>query len=170
MHLNPYGAEPVRLAVSLANSYPTSADELRERCVDEGLVVDRPVTARDLAEVADFLSAWIAMVEQPIPEQRAAALNVLLARYASHPRLTDHAEGWHLHYRADDVTFAGMVGALLSVGTALHLTSRGMDRLGRCAADGCKALFADTSRNGRQRFCSPRCTNREGVRRFRAAH
>jgi predicted RNA-binding Zn ribbon-like protein len=60
-----------------------------------------------------------------------------------------------------------MIAALITVGTALHLTGLGMDRLGRCAAEGCSRIYADTSRNGRQRFCSPACANRAAVRRHR---
>ncbi|WP_346107966.1 CGNR zinc finger domain-containing protein [Nonomuraea maheshkhaliensis] len=43
-----------------------------------------------------------------------------------------------------------------------------MDRLGRCAADGCTAIFADTSRTARQRYRSHPCANRDAVRRHRA--
>nr|WP_255375661.1 CGNR zinc finger domain-containing protein [Saccharomonospora sp. CUA-673] len=43
-----------------------------------------------------------------------------------------------------------------------------MDRLGRCDADDCARVYADVSRNGRQRFCSARCGNRATVRRHRA--
>jgi predicted RNA-binding Zn ribbon-like protein len=43
-----------------------------------------------------------------------------------------------------------------------------MDRLGRCAAADCGAPFADVSRTGRQRYCSPACGNRDAVRRHRS--
>jgi len=65
-------------------------------------------------------------------------------------------------------SIAGVLEALFSVGTALHLVGRGMHRLGRCALDECTAIYADTSRNGRQRYCSPKCANRDAVRRHRA--
>lgn len=167
MHLNPYGAEPIKLIVSLATEFPRTVTDLVERCLDHELVVDRPVRRRDLDQVEVFLEAWLQVVDTAEAGPRAAALNSLLARYSGHPRLTDHADGWHLHYRADDVSFADMLATLFSVGTALHLTSRGMDRLGRCAADDCNGVFADTSRGGRQRFCSTRCNNRDAVRRHR---
>jgi predicted RNA-binding Zn ribbon-like protein len=57
--------------------------------------------------------------------------------------------------------------ALLATGTATHLATRGMDRLGRCAAEGCTRVYADVSRNGRQRYCSARCGNTDAVRRHR---
>ncbi len=80
----------------------------------------------------------------------------------------DHDGRWHVHYRADDVSFARLLTAMFSVGTALHLTERGIDRLARCAADDCRQVFADTTRNGRKAYCSPRCNNRSAVRRHRA--
>ncbi|GIH23509.1 hypothetical protein Aph01nite_18190 [Acrocarpospora phusangensis] len=58
--------------------------------------------------------------------------------------------------------------ALISVSTALHLLGRGMHRLGRCAVPECTVIFADTSRTGRQRYCSQPCANRDAVRRHRA--
>ena len=61
-----------------------------------------------------------------------------------------------------------LLTAMFSVGTALHLTSRGIDRLARCAADDCERVFADVTRNGRKTYCSTRCTNRCAVRRHRA--
>jgi len=42
-----------------------------------------------------------------------------------------------------------------------------MDRLGRCAREGCEMIYVDVSRGGRQRYCSPRCANRDAVRRHR---
>ncbi|MGW8881667.1 CGNR zinc finger domain-containing protein, partial [Streptomyces mirabilis] len=48
MHLNPYGADVVKLAADLANRRPASADELAARCRAVGLVVELPVTAQDL--------------------------------------------------------------------------------------------------------------------------
>lgn len=96
-------------------------------------------------------------------------LNLLLARWSGHPRLTDHADsGWHLHYRADGLPAGAVIAAVGAVGTALHLTGRGIHRLNRCAIDDCDAIFADVSRPGRQRYCGQRCANRDAVRRHRS--
>lgn len=168
MYLNPYGEDPVNLAVILANDPPETVAELYQACDLAGLVIDRPILEADRVEIRAFLAEWAGVVDAGDRPTRAETLNRLLAAYAGHPRLTDHAEGWHLHYRDDGVSFARMVGAVISVGTALHLTTRGMDRLARCAAVDCVRIFADTSRNGRQRYCSTRCNNRAAVRRHRA--
>ena len=65
------------------------------------------------------------------------------------------------------MALAGLLRSLVSVGTPLHLTGRGMHRLARCAVDGCADVFADVSRTGRQRYCSASCANRDAVRRHR---
>lgn len=169
MHLNPYGEEPVRLAIDLVLAPPRSAAELGRRCAAAGVVVDVKPTDDDLHEVERFLARWLGVVDATTTEQRAERLNVLLAQSSAYPRLTNHAgDGWHIHYRDADLPLAGVLRALISVGTALHLTGRGMTRLRRCALDECRSPFADFSRGGRQRYCSPGCANRDAVRRHRA--
>jgi predicted RNA-binding Zn ribbon-like protein len=169
MHLNPYGEEPVRLAIDLVLAPPRSAAELGRRCAAAGVVVEVKPTDADLHEVERFLARWLGVVDATTTRQRAERLNVLLAQSSAYPRLTDHAnDGWHIHYRDADLPLAGVLRALISVGTALHLTGRGMTRLRRCALEECHAPFADFSRGGRQRYCSPGCANRDAVRRHRA--
>ncbi|MFK3984613.1 CGNR zinc finger domain-containing protein [Micromonospora sp. NPDC050397] len=169
MHLNPYGQDAVRLAVELANDRPASVADLVRRCVAAGLVVDLPVDERDLEATGRLLDQWCRIVDTPDERERAGLVNVLLAAASAYPRLTDHGgAGWHLHYRDDGVPLATVLRALVSVGTALHLAGRGMGRLGRCALVDCATIYADTSRGGRQRYCSPACANRDAVRRHRA--
>ncbi|WP_428963908.1 CGNR zinc finger domain-containing protein [Micromonospora fluostatini] len=169
MQINPYGADAVRLALDLVVHPPETAPELAARCRAAGLVVDVPVAATDLAATRDFLADWLAVVDAADPPARAALLNTLLREASAHPRLTDHAgTGWHLHYRDPDLPLAGVLRALISVGTALHLAGRGMHRLDRCGSADCDRPFADVSRTGRQRYCSPGCANRDAVRRHRS--
>ncbi|MGW8881668.1 CGNR zinc finger domain-containing protein, partial [Streptomyces mirabilis] len=117
----------------------------------------------------EVLDAWEKVVDAEEEYERAELLNRMLAAAAAHPRLTDHAEdGWHLHYRDDRQPLGPLLFSLISVGTALHLAGRGMRRLRRCAVTECAVIFADTSRTGRQRYCSRQCANRDAVRRHRA--
>lgn len=168
MHLNPYGEDAVRLAAALANDPPATVPHLVERCQAAGLVIDMPVGPEDPARTRAFLGEWLAVVDAPDPAVRARLLNDLLRGATAYPRLTDHAgDGWHLHYRDPDVPLASVLRTLICVGTALHLTGRGIHRLGRCAAPACGLVYADLSRTGRQRYCSPACGNRDAVRRHR---
>ncbi|WP_206488326.1 CGNR zinc finger domain-containing protein [Rhodococcus sp. KRD162] len=169
MHINPYGEYAVKLGIDLLNSPPASAAELGHRCVDAGLVPDWTATEADLVDTMAFLRDWAGVVDADTDHERAEALNALLAQASAYPRLTDHAgDGWHMHYRDPNIELGGVIRALVSVGTALHLTGRGMSRLGRCAATDCDLAFADTSRTGRQRYCGTVCSNRDAVRRHRA--
>jgi predicted RNA-binding Zn ribbon-like protein len=168
MRFNSYGEETVRLAVALSNNPPASLPQLIERCVAHGLVIDMPTGPDDLPKTLAFLDEWLKVVDTPEPAERAGLLNDLLREAASYPRLTDHScDGWHIHYRDAELPLASVLRTLICVGTALHLTGRGMHRLGRCAAQGCTFAYADVSRTGRQRFCSPACGNRDAVRRHR---
>lgn len=168
MQLNPYGAAAVTLAAQLANARPATPAELADRCRAAGLVLETAATPTDLRTLSSTLDAWEAMVDAPGDEERARLLNAMLAAAAAYPRLTDHAGGWHLHYRDDGQPLGAVLTALIAVGTAFHLAGRGMHRLRRCAADGCTDIFADTSRTGRQRYSTPTCANRAAVRRHRA--
>ncbi|OZC61267.1 hypothetical protein CH306_22630 [Rhodococcus sp. 15-725-2-2b] len=159
----------MKLGIDLLNSPPTSATELGERCVDAGLVPDWIATDADLVDTLQFLRDWARVVDASTETDRADELNALLAQASAYPRLTNHADdGWHMHYRDPNIELGGVIRALVSVGTALHLTGRGMSRLARCAAADCTLAFADTSRTGRQRYCGTVCSNRDAVRRHRA--
>ncbi|WP_067462215.1 CGNR zinc finger domain-containing protein [Actinomadura macra] len=169
MHLNPYGGDAVHLAADLANRRPGSAEELADRCRAAGLALERPVTPQDLDRTLAVLDSWEKVVDAPDEHGRAELLNGMLAAAAAYPRLTDHTGGgWHLHYRDERQPLGSVLFSLISVGTALHLAGRGMHRLRRCAVTECTMIFADTTRTGRQRYCSHPCANRDAVRRHRA--
>lgn len=167
MHINPYGEEPVLLACDLANDPPSTLAQLRSRCIEADVVIE-DIGATDLADTLALLEQWERVVDAPDEPARADRVNELLAEHSEHPRVTNHAgSGWHVHYRGRR-SLAGILAAVISVGTAMHLTARGMHRLGRCAAEDCDRVYADVSRNGTQAYCSPRCGSRTAVRRHRA--
>lgn len=175
MHLNPYGAYAVHLAASLANDWPSDAAGIVARTREHGMTVAFPPAADDHDRVRAVIDGWLAVVDAGTSSERAELLNRHMAAVTAYPRMTDHdGQGWHLHYRDDDErALPHVLAAVISVGTALHLTTRGMSRLHRCEAgltpgDPCTAVVVDTTRNGTQRYCSVRCANRAAVRRHRA--
>lgn len=169
MHLNPYGEYAVLLAQSLANDWPSNRSRVIERTREFGMTMPFPEHADDHTRCRVALDTWLTVVDAGTPDERAAILNAQMATASAYPRLTDHnGEGWHLHYRDIDDDLPRVLQAVFSVGTALHLTTRGMTRLGRCAAEPCTNVIVDVSRNGTQRYCSPRCASRDAVRRHRA--
>ena len=169
MHLNPYGTYAVQLARSLANDWPATRAGIVARTREFGMTMSFREQDDDHARCRVVLGNWLRVVDAVDGDERAALLNIQMAQATAYPRLTDHnGEGWHLHYRDVDDDLPRVLEAVFSVGTALHLTTRGMARLGRCAASPCTNVIVDTSRNGTQRYCSPRCASRDAVRRHRA--
>ena len=171
MHLNPYGEYSVLMAASLANDWPVDRRGVESRTRDYGMTMSFPEHDGDYGGVRTVLDEWLRIVDADDPAERARLLNQQLAAAAAYPRLTDHdGEGWHLHYRDDVQELPFVLRAVIGVGTALHLVTRGMHRLGRCAAEDCERVVVDVTRNGRQKYCSVRCANRSAVRRHRARH
>ncbi|SEQ87183.1 CGNR zinc finger domain-containing protein [Microlunatus flavus] len=169
MHLNPYGEYAVHLARSLANDWPGTRAGVVARTRDFGMSMPFPEQQDDHSRCRAVLDEWLDVVDADSADERAVLLNEQMAKASAYPRLTAHNdEGWHLHYRDVDDDLARVLQAVFSVGTALHLTTRGMGRLGRCASSPCANVIVDTSRNGTQRYCSPRCASRDAVRRHRA--
>ncbi|MBM9465852.1 CGNR zinc finger domain-containing protein [Nakamurella leprariae] len=169
MHLNPYGEYAVRLAASLANDWPADRAGIEARTREFGMTMDFPVGPGDHEQTRRVIDDWLTVVDASSPDARAVVLNAHMAAVTAYPRLTDHdGEGWHLHYRDDGQTLPATLQAVISVGTALHLVTRGVHRLRRCEAAPCRAVVVDVTRNGRQRYCSVRCANRAGVQRHRA--
>jgi predicted RNA-binding Zn ribbon-like protein len=169
VHLNPYGEYAVLLAASLANDWPSDRAGIEARTIERGMTMRFPVASDDHVETRRVIDEWLRVVDATDADERAALLNAQMAAVTAYPRLTDHdGEGWHLHYRDSDEALPRVLAAVISVGTSLHLATRGMERLGRCAAEPCANVVVDVTRNGRQRYCSVRCANRAAVRRHRA--
>lgn len=164
---NPYTDLAVVLLADLVNRPPRTVAELVRRCEAGGFVA-APTHRADLPAVLEFLEEWRHVAATTDPVERSRLLNAMMADAATYPRLTDHDGHWHLHHRDDGVTLAHALKAWGSVATATHLATRGMGTLATCSADGCTTIYADTSRAGTRRFCSPACANREAVRRHRA--
>lgn len=168
MHLNPYGEYAVLLAASLANDWPDDRAGIEARTREFGMTMEFREEPADHARSRQVIDDWLRVVDAADPAERAALLNAQMAAVAAYPRLTDHdGEGWHLHYRDDNQVLSAVLRAVIGVGTSLHLVTRGMHRLGRCASEPCTNVVVDVTRNGRQRYCSVRCANRAAVRRHR---
>ncbi|MGH3432931.1 MAG: CGNR zinc finger domain-containing protein, partial [Thermocrispum sp.] len=94
---------------------------------------------------------------------RVELLNALLAAAAARPYISQHDDRPpHLHFADERADVVARVRAYTAAGLA-HVLCDDPQRLGRCHRDGCHVVFVDTSRNGRRRFCSARCSNRVHV-------
>lgn len=101
--------------------------------------------------------------------EAAAAINALLVDVRIEPHLTDHdGAGWHLHYTPPEAGLVDRIRATTAFALAMLVSEYGVARHGRCAAEGCAKVFADTSRNAARRYCSSACANRSAVAAHRA--
>ncbi|WP_067692757.1 CGNR zinc finger domain-containing protein [Nocardia jejuensis] len=161
MHFNPYGGVAAELAVRLVNAAPDR--DLLELLDEAGYKPIRTLDARQIAE----LRRWTTRLEEVFTAPTVELLNGLLAETTSRPYISTHdGRAPHLHYSAEEAPTDERVKAYTAAGLA-ELFCENPDRIGRCAREGCGLVFVDTSRNGRRRFCSTRCSNRVHVAEHR---
>ncbi|MFD0364122.1 CGNR zinc finger domain-containing protein [Nocardia sp. GCM10030253] len=161
MHFNPYGGAAAELAVRLVNAEPHR--DLLELLGESGYKPLSSLNARQEAE----LRRWIARLDEAFTAPSVELLNALLAETTSQPYISTHdGRKPHLHYARETAPIDERVKAYTAAGLA-ELFCEDPTRIGRCARAGCGMVFVDTSRNGRRRFCSTRCSNRVHVAEHR---
>jgi hypothetical protein len=163
----------VARVVDLVNTVETVTGSPREALgavlAQHGDVVDDRFDRREAVRCAAAIGRLGAVTRVDDIDEAAAALNALLARWCSPPRLVRH-EGWpwHLHLdRRDDDTWNRWIGANGAFALAAALAGRTTVPWGRCAATDCDRAFVHDDRGGVRRFCSSRCASRTRVRRHR---
>jgi len=166
VHFNPYGGVAAELAVELVNApHDLTPDALLALLRAHDYRPEGTCTPAEAAELA----AWARRLEEVFAGtvDRVAALNALLAESASQPYIsTHHGRAPHLHYAREDGPVVERLKAYTASGLA-HAFCQDPDRIGRCDREGCGVVYVDTSRNGRRRFCSTRCSNRVHVAEHR---
>jgi predicted RNA-binding Zn ribbon-like protein len=118
---------------------------------------------------AAMREVWDAEVERRIPDQRALDVVNAILRVAPRIELVarDGCCGVGHRHRSDDP--AGEALARLVQPMVEAIAAGTTDRFRICANDGCRWVFADTSRAGRRRWCDmASCGNRAKVRRYRS--
>ena len=164
MHFNPYGGAAAELAARLVNADPDR--DLLRLLAESGY---RPIGTLDTGQTAE-LRRWIARLDEVFTAPTVDLLNALLAETTSQPYISTHdGRPPHLHYARETAPTDERVKAYTAAGLA-ELFCEDPGRIGRCARDGCDLVFVDTSRNGRRRFCSTRCSNRVHVAEHRIRH
>ncbi|MEV5837052.1 CGNR zinc finger domain-containing protein [Nocardia sp. NPDC052112] len=162
MHFNPYGGAAAELAARLVNAQPRH--DLLRLLAEAGY---KPLGTLDARQTAE-LRRWISRLDEVFTEPTVDLVNALLAETTSQPYISTHdGRAPHLHYAREDAPIDERVKAYTAAGLA-ELFCADPGRIGRCARAGCGWVFVDTSRNGRRRFCSTRCSNRVHVAEHRA--
>ncbi len=87
-----------------------------------------PPAADDHERVRVVIDEWLSIVDEPDPTRERPSSTHNSPPQAAYPRLTNHDdEGWHLHYRDDVPSMPYVLRAVISLGTSLHLVTRGME-------------------------------------------
>jgi predicted RNA-binding Zn ribbon-like protein len=160
----------VHLAVALVNleSSGTWAPESLEQALRDHEIRRPLVTGSTVAGIRGWTRRLRPAFEASSEAERCASINTLLADGARSVYLTTHDDlRPHLHFTPDGQDLQSRVKAVTAGGLAIFTMEADGERLGVCALDTCRTVFADTSRNGRRTYCSPRCANTDAVRRHR---
>jgi len=164
-----------------------------EEFLDRHQVEPRPrATAADLEAVQalgpGLRAVWQAAAQAPAKAQKtdqedqadqahdqaqadlAALVNQLLGDSGARPRLVDHGGGWgwHLHVTGHDAALQHRLAAQAGFAFADLVRLGEADRLRRCEAPDCQAVFVDLSKNRSRRYCDTgNCGNRQHVAAYR---
>ncbi len=161
----------------------TTAAKLREFAARHDFSGPLTATKSDVEETLRlrerFASALDASILAETDDEVEAAtsavvdeINLTLSDSGSVPQLVKHDHwDWHLHATGSQASLADRVAADVALVLIDLIRSGDLDRLGRCAAEDCRAYLADFSRNRSKRFCDTGgCANRTHVAAFRARH
>jgi len=165
-----YRSDALGAAVELVNTVAADGDAAGLRAV---ITAHGYTTDHTPASVEPALRAWArrlrTVFDAPDPDATAVAVNALLADVSVEPHLSSHdGQSWHLHYSPPEADVVDRVRSTTAFALAMLVSEYGTDRHGRCAAEGCARVYADTSRNATRRYCSTACANRSAVAAHRA--
>jgi len=187
LHQSPFATDPRDVAertVDLVNVFRLSRNRAASRAGAETIVEvlirhgEQAASGFDVSGGLDditmqrcqeVLAEVAGVFELGKVDPAADALNILLQRYCSIPRLVRH-EGWpwHLHVDEDDNgPWHRWIGASSAFALACLLAGRDTVPWGVCAAAGCERVFVHDDRGGRRNHCSVTCGTRTRVARHR---
>jgi predicted RNA-binding Zn ribbon-like protein len=130
----------------------------------------RQGTGAELAAVRDLRGRLAAVWDASDVATVVAIVNRVLADAQALPQLTDHdGWGWHLHLTPFDAPLVDRIGTEAAMALADLVRADDLQRLKRCDAADCDAVFVDLSRNRSKRYCDVgNCANRAHVAAYRA--
>ncbi|MFA1549783.1 CGNR zinc finger domain-containing protein [Actinomadura chokoriensis] len=123
-------------------------------------------------QLVRLLRGEVRAVMETATEDEAVERAALLAGHAGlSPVLRRDPSGrwqWYVP-TARNASLAGEIAAVIGVALLGLVRALGHGRFRACAAPGCRGVFADASRAGRRRYCTPElCGNRLNVANHRA--
>lgn len=175
MNFTHYSEDAAQLAADLVNTigsisgrdFLPDGEALRDFLVAHEMSAPPRITDADLEEVRRWRSRLSQVWDAPDASGKAEIVNQILAEVQALPQLTDHDGHWHMHYLCADAPVGQKVAAAAAMGLAIVLGEFGIERFGMCAADDCRDVFVDTSRNKSKRYCADTCSTRVNVAAYR---
>jgi predicted RNA-binding Zn ribbon-like protein len=163
--------------VDLVNSYDIKRDPAEQlpgpACWQAFLAEHRMlgpnrVHPADVDELKDLRAAIRGVFAADTPKQAIDRLNAILAGAGVRPWIAEHRDGnREVFFAPPEAPLARRVACDAGIGLAMMMTNNA-ERLKVCAADPCRNVFVDTSRNRSRRWCSPTCAARMNVAAYRA--
>lgn len=107
---------------------------------------------------------WLAPEDALVEE-----VNRLLRDCRALPQLVRHDEwDWHLHATRPEQPLAERMAVEAAMALVDVIRSDETERMAQCAADDCRNVLIDLSRNRSRRYCDAGCTNRMAAQAYRA--
>jgi predicted RNA-binding Zn ribbon-like protein len=101
-------------------------------------------------------------------DQAADLVNSLLKESRALPQLVKHDDwDYHIHATPPEAPLADRMAVEAAMAFADVIRSGQLDRLRECAAEDCRNLYVDLSKNSSRRFCGTACANRVNVAAYR---
>lgn len=175
MNFTHYSEDAAQLAADLVNTvgsvsgtdFLPDGQALREFLVAHEMDAPPRITDADLEDVRRWRRRLSEVWDAEDERGKAQILNSILDEVQALPQLTDHDGHWHMHYVCGDAPVGQKVAAAAAMGLAVVLGEYGIERFGVCAADDCRDVFVDTSRNKSKRYCDDTCSTRMNVAAYR---
>jgi len=163
-------------AAALVNTMTNDVDELAEppalgRFLDEHAYTGRrDGTTAELTAVRGLRAELWELWRTGDAAVLVARVNELLERTGARPQLVRHdGWDWHLHVTDPAAPLVDRMGAEAAMALVDVVRGDDLHRLRTCAADGCRAVLVDLSRNSSRRYCDTgNCANRTHVAAYRA--
>ena len=163
-------------AAALVNTLSDGVDELETTAGLDAFLAKYPFTgvrwgSEDELEQVRRLRARLRTLWTAADRDEAAAIvNAILADADARPYLAKHdGWDWHLHVTRPDAPLADRMGADAAMAVLDLIREDELGRLRICAADDCRDVLVDLSRNSSKRFCDTgNCGNRTNVAAYRA--
>ena len=127
--------------------------------------------AGDDAELAGVraMRDELAVVWEADTDRAVTVVNRLLRAGQARPQLVRHDDwGYHVHATEPHAPLAHRMAVEAAMALADLIRADELDRLGRCAAEGCGAALVDLTKNRSRRFCDTSCANRTHAAAYRA--